>query len=106
MFLKKFLLSLFGLCLITLLSCSDSRELTVAERYPGPWVDAFNLKITKALVSNHVRLCGDYKYRKSSQDNGEYLVYCTVDDDNWYAYTVWANTGAVVGPSKADMSLL
>ena len=52
---------------------------TVADRYPGPWESEFNFEITKALTKAKVGSCGTFKYRASSMNKGEYLVYCTSD---------------------------
>lgn len=78
---------------------------TVAERYPGPWEDEFNFEITKALTKNEIGSCGHFKYRASSMDKGEYLVYCTSDLENWTAYMVWPNIEKVLGPYQTDESL-
>ena len=58
-------------------------DMTLQQRYPSPWRDDFNLPISKALAQNSVRGCGEFKYRPSSRDKGEFLVYCTRDGKNW-----------------------
>lgn len=78
---------------------------TIAERYPGPWEYEFNFEITKALTKAEVGSCGHFKYRASSMDKGEYLVYCTSDSKNWTAYMVWPNIEKVLGPYQVDESL-
>ncbi|MDA7088939.1 hypothetical protein PH586_21390 [Pseudomonas sp. SA3-5] len=78
---------------------------TVAERYPGPWEYEFNFEMTRALTKAEVGSCGHFKYRASSMDRGEYLVYCTSDSENWTAYMVWPNIEKVLGPYQIDESL-
>jgi hypothetical protein len=90
--------------LATGLQACSSNNLTLNERYPGPWRESFNMGITKALAGKHVRGCGDYKYRESKTDRGEYLVYCN-DGTTSMAYIVWPNTGGVIGPNSIDPSL-
>lgn len=79
--------------------------LRLAERYPGPWRLDFYGGITQTLISNGVRGCGEYKWRESSHDRGEYLVYCSRDGKRWLVYLIWPNTGKVNGPHEADTSL-
>mgnify|MGYP007022264338 CR=1 FL=1 len=84
---------------------SPKPELTLAERYPGPWVSDVDLAITRALIRNNVSGCGQYKYRSSSQNSGEYLVYCSRDGETWTAYIVWPNVEKAMGPLAPDPSL-
>ncbi|MGY6127027.1 hypothetical protein ACW9YV_16505 (plasmid) [Paraburkholderia strydomiana] len=79
--------------------------VTVAERYPAPWHDDFNLEISKSLAWNKVQGCGEFKYRASSRDKDEYLVYCTANGSTWTAYLVWTAIHKVTGPLKPDPSL-
>ena len=85
--------------------CSPSPEPTMLERYPGPWIDEFNAPITKALAVNNVRGCGQYEYRESSRDKGEYFVYCSADGNFWTAYIVWAATEKIMGPYPPDPTI-
>jgi len=78
---------------------------TLEQRYPGPWRTDVNLDITKALAANKVRVCGEYKYRPSAFDRGEYLVHCTADGSNWKAFLVWVPSNKVRGPLQPDSSL-
>ncbi|VWD62332.1 hypothetical protein BCO71033_06743 [Burkholderia contaminans] len=84
---------------------STAAAVTVAERYPAPWREDFNLEISKSLAWNKVRGCGEFKYRASSQDQDEYLVYCTADGSMWTAYLVWTAIHKVMGPLKPDASI-
>ncbi|CAB5720004.1 Uncharacterised protein [Delftia tsuruhatensis] len=80
-------------------------DMTLQERYPGPWRDDFNLPISKALAQNSVRGCGEFKYRPSSRDKGEFLVYCTRDGKSWVAYLVWAPIAKVTGPHQVSAAI-
>ncbi|AME28662.2 hypothetical protein AXG89_33270 (plasmid) [Burkholderia sp. PAMC 26561] len=86
-------------------SSSWSETIAVAKRYPGPWKDDFNLEITKSLAWNKVAGCGEYKYRASSLDKDEFLVYCSSDDVAWTAYLVWPVIHKIIGPLRPDASL-
>lgn len=103
--MKKHTQLLILLSFLAVTGCGKSRDIPLSERYPGPWREDFNLGITKALASKDIRGCGQYKYRESRNDKGEYLVHCTRDGNNWTAYLVWANTGSVTGPHAPDISL-
>lgn len=103
--MKHFTHALVLIGFLAAASCGKSRDIPLSERYPGPWREDFNMGITKALASKEVRGCGQYKYRESRNDRGEYLVYCTRDGNNWTAYLVWENTGDVTGPHTSDLSL-
>jgi hypothetical protein len=56
------------------------------------------LSISRTLAAKNVRGCGQYKYRESSKNRGEYLVHCTSDGKNWTAYLVWPNISEITGP--------
>ena len=81
------------------------QALSMKERYPAPWQEEFNIEISRTLVSHSIRGCGEYKYRESSRNSGEYLVRCTRDGNNWYTYIVWIYSKKVMGPYKPDPSL-
>jgi len=83
----------------------QNQELSLNERYPGPWREGFNLSITKALAAKRIGGCGQYKYRKSAKDGEEYLVYCTSDGRNWSAYLVSPATEEITGPHLPDPTL-
>lgn len=83
----------------------SANTTSLSERYPGPWQEDFNLGISKALAGKKIRGCGQYKFRESSMDKKEYLVYCTRDGNDWLAYLVWPNIGSVTGPHAPDPSL-
>ena len=85
-------------------ACKAEPEPTPSVRYPEPWREEFNVGITKTLAAKHIKGCGQYKYRESSKDKGEYLVHCTSDGKNWTAYLVWPNINEVTGPHAPDVN--
>jgi len=95
-----FLFALLTLLVVT--GCGKTADIPISQRYPGPWHDTFNKEITMALGKNNIGRCGEYKYRESSQDKGEYLVLCSSDGTKWVGYLVWPLTGAVTGPLAKD----
>jgi hypothetical protein len=84
---------------------SPSYAQSLAERYESTRRTDFHTAITQALVANNVRGCGEYKYRESRTDEGEYLVYCTQDGKTWTAYLVWASIKKIMGPYPPDPSI-
>lgn len=84
---------------------TSERELSVKERYPGPWRTDSNLDIINALVQNNVMGCGEYKYRPSTVNRGEYLVNCTSDGRYWNSYLVWVPLNKIMGPYTPDPTL-
>lgn len=86
-------------------NASKTKNIPLEDRYPSPWRLDFNLKLSKSLANNNITDCGEYKYRESKYDKGEYLVYCITKDGNYSAYIAWPEIGRVTGPHKADYSL-
>lgn len=94
------------LCTAALVLASAAHaEVALLERYPGPWTEDMNIPISRALVKNSIRGCGEYKYRPSNRDKGEFLVYCTRDGQNWEAYLVWTSAGKVTGPHQISAAI-
>lgn len=54
--------------------------------------------IGRTLANNNIRGCGEFYYRNSIQDKGEYLVGCSGDGINWKYYIVWILLDEVMGP--------
>lgn len=79
-------------------NCGRKVEVPVADRYPAPWRTELNLDLNIALNKAGVSGCGQYQFRPSATDPGEYLVHCTRDGTNWTAYFVWLPSGKVSGP--------
>lgn len=74
-----------------------------AEEWDGPWEEDFNVEISRALAQNNVSLCGEYKYKKSAKSSKEYIVHCTPDGTNWYAYIVWTGINKIMGPYQPEI---
>ena len=95
-----------SICAAMLLVLSIAHaEIPLYERYPGPWRDDFNASISKTLAKNSVRGCGEFKYRLSSKDKDEYLVYCSRDGKSWVAYLVWISIAKITGPHQISASI-
>lgn len=103
--MKRFIYVLISIGFLNLAGCGNSLDTPLSERYSGSWQEDFNLAITKTFVAKGISDCGQYKFRESSKDRGEYLVYCTSDGNNWTAYLVWPNISEVTGPYTLDPSL-
>lgn len=79
---------------------------STTEPYPGPWQESPNVDISETLKSQSVPSCSRYKYRRSSQNQSEYLVYCTSDGSKWTGYIVLAHLHKIpVGPFEPDPAL-
>jgi hypothetical protein len=77
--------------------------LTLAQRYPGPWIEDFHLGIARTLVYKDIRWCGYLRYKESSQHSGEYLTQCSRDGKHWRTYLVWANIREAVERDESDV---
>lgn len=75
---------------------------TLSEMYPGPWREDFDLGISRALVQSKVTGCGQYKFRASATQSGEFLVHCSRDGVHWRAYFVWTRIEEAEGPYSVD----
>jgi hypothetical protein len=71
--------------------------------FPGPWNTESNLGISKTLIANKIRGCGEYKFKVNRRFHNEYLVYCSADGKNWVAYLVWPLPKMVEGPFRPDL---
>ena len=98
-------LAVIGFFVLAEISGTSSQKLSMAQRYPGPWINDVTPEIAQALVKNNITDCGALKYRSSSVDSGEYLVYCSPDGSSWRAYIVWIPINKVEGPFIPDPSL-
>lgn len=100
---------LFGLLLLAYIFQGlqpGGHSPTKVERFPGPWQERIKgTGIAKTLVAHDVRGCGFLKFRESSRDKNEYLVYCSRDFENWRAYLVWPRINKVTGPFSPDPTI-
>jgi hypothetical protein len=64
------------------------------ERY-GALTSAFNVEITRALVTADVSGCGQYRWQPVLNRRGEYRVYCTGDGERHTSYRVLPGSGRV-----------
>ncbi|WP_131821821.1 hypothetical protein [Salipiger marinus] len=76
-----------------------------AEDYLGKWRSDAPSNITRTLISNNVRGCGEFHHKPSARNSGEYLVYCTPDGRNWAAYLVWPNVDRISGPAHPNPNI-
>lgn len=77
----------------------------ITEEYPGGWRSDAPGNIIQTLIANNARGCGEFHYKPSAWNSGEYLVYCTADGKNWAAYLVWPNVDRISGPARPDPSI-
>ena len=75
-----------------------------AQRYPAPWVEVTQ-EIRDVLDRNQVLACGQAMGRQSSSDPGEFLLYCTRDEERWTRWRVWPASHKVSGPGKIFWSI-
>lgn len=86
-----------------LMSCEP--EIKPSERYPGPWQDLDSF-VAQAMARNSDRLgqlCASAYMRPAFNkpgERGEYLVYCTFDKREWWAFRVFAGMNEIVGPNN------
>jgi RNA polymerase subunit RPABC4/transcription elongation factor Spt4 len=78
---------------------SETKSTKTSEpEYSGVWLNDFSVGISRALVKNNIRGCGQYKYMPSSKATGKFKVKCTSDGTNWKEYLVYVGSGKVIGP--------
>jgi hypothetical protein len=100
--IKSFLRS--GLTLLGLTSCllgtAEARSrLSPSEQFPGPWLEVTQ-EIRDVLTLYKVSACSQVMARQSSQDPGEYLLYCTRDEKLWTSWHVQPAVQKIRGPYK------
>src|SRR6516162_11193257 len=89
-------LTLLGLTF--LLGTADARpKISPSEEFPGPWLEVAQ-EVRDVLTLNKVSACSQAMARQSSQDPGEYLLYCTRDEKHWTSWHVQPATRTVRGP--------
>jgi len=71
---------------------------TSTPEYSEFWRTDSSIDISRALVKNNIRGCGQYKYRPSSKVTGKFEVRCTSDGNNWTTYAVYVGSEKVIGP--------
>lgn len=76
---------------------SDSTSTrTATPASSDAWIERFNPEITRALVKNKIRDCGEYYYKPNGSN--EYFVKCTRDGRAFSYYIVFTASGEVMGP--------
>ena len=98
--LRSFFLS--GLTLSGLTCCwfgtAEARSrLSPSEHFPGPWLEVTQ-EVRDVLTLHKVSACSQAMARQSSQDPGEYLLYCTRDEKLWTSWQVQPGAQKVRGP--------
>ncbi len=91
--------------ILLLAGACSGEQASMAERYPGSWRADFHVGISKALAKNKIRGCGEFKYKPSVKNSGEYLVRCTRNGTTWQSYLVWAGSDKVMGPYATDSTV-
>lgn len=100
--LRRF--SCSGLTLLGLTCCllgtADARsKLSPSEQFPGPWLEVTQ-EIRDILTMQKVSACSQAMARQSSQDPGEYLLYCTRDEKVWTSWHVQPAAQKIRGPYR------
>jgi len=93
---KKWILIIIGLIIgivvIGNLKSGNSNVIKDKRTYNIPWREPVGIefsKIGKLMVRNGIKGCGEYYVKEVT--NGEYVVACTSDGENWTYYIVWPN---------------
>jgi len=90
----------WGLTLFVLISVSTAQAQTKAsQRYPGPWFEV-SQEVREILTRNHVLACAEAAARQSSENPGEFLLYCTRDEEIWTSWRIEPAKHRLVGPGK------
>jgi hypothetical protein len=86
--------------LMLLASTADARtKASPSQQYPGPWLEV-SQAIRDVLTLNNVLACTQAAGRQSSQNPGEFLLYCTRDEKVWTSWRVEPAAHRLRGPGK------
>ena len=77
-FLSCRVLVVFALVPVACLADARSKH-SPSEIYPGPWLE-ITQEVRDTLTLRKVSACNEAVGRQSSVDSGEYLLYCTQDE--------------------------
>jgi hypothetical protein len=89
-----------ALLVLLLGGCGD--PVPFHEEFGGPWRSDPNSDIIRALAKASVAGCGEFHYKRSTQYDGYYFVYCTRDGERWTTYFVYGYSEEVLGPFRPD----
>lgn len=86
--------------LMLLASTAEARtKVAPSQQYPGPWLEV-SQAIRGVLTVNNVLACTQAAGRQSSQNPGEFLLYCTRDEKVWTSWRVAPAAHRLRGPGK------
>lgn len=60
--------------------------------------------IAIALGKSNILGCGEFHVKEANSGNGEYLIACSRDGENWTYYLVWIPSEKVMGPLSDSLS--
>jgi hypothetical protein len=100
-------------CVISLIRCgsallvlawlasaaSISSTLSLAHRYPGPWVE-LTQSVRHVLNLRNVTACNQAVARPSVRHSDDYLLYCSSDARHWTRWRVLPAVQKVRGPAE------
>lgn len=109
--MKKWILIIIGLIIAIIivrnLNSENSNVIEDSRTYSKPWRspvgDEF-LKIGRIMVANGIKGCGDYQVKEVTE--GEYVIACTRDGENYIYYVVWTYTDKIYRTNKEMESKL
>lgn len=88
---------------LTASACSQSKTVSVNERYPMPWKEVTGkemINIGRVMVKNNLTGCGEYYVRPAKEITDDYLVSCSRDGKQWDFFILNVTVNTVVGPFK------
>lgn len=56
--------------------------------FPASWNQDFSAEVSRELVRQKIRGCGQYEYKRHLTDAKRYLVRCTEDGENWVEHLI------------------
>lgn len=104
--LGTWILIVIGFILVIGYLVSDNTEQSADSKYHLPWSSSSSniTGITKTLIKNGIKGCGDLRIRTSKNEDSEYLVACSRDGVRWEYYLVWPNIGELTGPLSDEFT--
>jgi hypothetical protein len=98
--------------LIIIYQQSRRPEVSTRPKYESEWHTDVHRGITIALGRNKIRDCGEYAYKRNTDETEDYLVRCRTErayikeesgeETTTLFYQVWPNIDSVVGPFSEE----
>jgi len=93
------ILAFFALYILSLIFPSNSSGSTVindSRTFEQSWRSPSNdelVSISRLMVQKNIKGCGEYHIKEI--ENGEFVIACSANGENWVYYVAWPNIGEI-----------